>query len=117
MKETGIDQQPIAKVVKEMMKEAGIEGFFTNHSLKRRLFRGGVDRKLVKEATGHRSDAVDLYQITNDNQCDEMSKIIARLSTPTVSINPESNANSNEGETKCETSENYSNKVANRNYK
>ena len=80
----------IAKVVKELMKEARIEGFFTNHSLRRtgstRLFRGGVERKLVKEVTGHRSDAVDSYQITSDMQRQEMSKIIQNKPTATVSV-------------------------------
>ena len=62
----------IAMVVKELMKAANIDGFFTNHSLRRigstRLFRACVERKLVKEVTGHRSDAVDAYQITSDFQ-------------------------------------------------
>ena len=68
----------IAKVVQTLMKTAGIEGFFTNHSARRtggtRLFRAGVPRKLVKEATGHTSDAVDKYQITSDAQREMMSK-------------------------------------------
>ena len=63
------------------MKEAKIEGFFTNHSLRRsggtRLFNAGIDRKLVKEATGHKSDAVDQYQVTSDQQCEAMSRVIA----------------------------------------
>ena len=49
--------------MKEIAKEAKLEGFITNHSLRRtgttRLFRGGVDRKLVKEFSGHTSDAID----------------------------------------------------------
>ena len=69
----------IRKVVKEMLK--GLEGFYSNHSLRRtsttRLFRSGIDRKLVKEFTGHSSDAVDAYQITSDNQRAEMSNIIS----------------------------------------
>ena len=76
-----VGENSIAKVVKELMKEAKIEGFFTNHSLRRsggtRLFNAGIDRKLVKEATGHRSDAVDAYQVTSDHQRCEMSKVIA----------------------------------------
>ena len=63
------------------MVDAGIEGYFTNHSARRTggtiLFRAGVQRKLVKEATGHRSDAVDKYQITSDKQREMMSKVIA----------------------------------------
>ena len=55
----------ISKIVGDLMKKGDIEGYFTNHSLRRtgstRLFRAGVDRKLVKEVTGHKSDAVDVY--------------------------------------------------------
>ena len=71
----------IGKVVKVLMEKAHIEGFFTNHSLRRtggtRLFQAGVDRKIVKEATGHRSDAVDAYQITSEKQREKVSKIIS----------------------------------------
>ena len=42
------------------------------------MFRAGVDRKLVKEATGHASDAVDKYQITSDVQREKMSEILAK---------------------------------------
>ena len=41
-----------------------------------RLFQAGVDRKIVKEFTGHVSDAVDKYQITSDQQKKELSEII-----------------------------------------
>ena len=41
-----------------------------------RLFRAGVDRKLVKEVTGHRSDAVDDYQITGHDQRKMISKVV-----------------------------------------
>ena len=60
------------KVVSSMLKSAKLDGFFTNHSLRRsgttHLFQAGVDRKIVKEYTGHRSDAVDQYQITSNEQ-------------------------------------------------
>ena len=76
-----VGQNTISKVVQSIMKEAEIPGFFTNHSARctggTRLFRGGVDRKLVKESTGHSSDAVDKYQITSDEQRQMMSRIIA----------------------------------------
>ena len=65
-----------------MMKTAEIEGYFTNHSARRtgstRLFQAGVDRKLVKEATGHHSDAVDKYQLTSHEQRRHMSNILAK---------------------------------------
>ena len=71
----------IRKIMSESAKKANIQGFFTNHSLKHsgttRLFQAGLDKKLIKEFTGHRSDAVDLYQETSDKQRQEISAIIA----------------------------------------
>ena len=71
----------IKEVVKDLLSSAEIDGYFTNHSLRRsggtRLFQAGVDRKLVKEVTGHRSDAVDCYQITSEEQREKLSTIIA----------------------------------------
>ena len=76
-----VGENSISKVVKSLMQEANIEGFFTNHSLRRsggsHLFQAGVQQKLVKETTGHRSDVVDDYQITSDAQRQAISKIIA----------------------------------------
>ena len=69
----------IAKITTELMKQGDIEGYFTNHSLRRtggtRLFREGVDCKLVKEVTGHHSDAVNAYQITGHDQREMMSAV------------------------------------------
>ena len=54
--------------------------FFSGHSLRRtgtsRLFQAGVQRKIVKECSGHTSDAVDKYQITSDHQRQCVSKIL-----------------------------------------
>ena len=76
-----VGQHTIAKVVQTLMKDAGIPGFFTNHSTRctggTRLFNAGVQRKLVKECTGHASDAIDKYQITSDEQREMLSSIIA----------------------------------------
>ena len=70
----------IRKVVQTLLKDAKLNGYFTNHSLRcsgmTRLFHKGVDRKLIKEFTGHSSDAMDNYQITSDEQNAEMSRII-----------------------------------------
>ena len=75
-----IGKNTISKVVKKLMKRANIEGFFTNYSLRRsggtRLFRAGVDRKLVKEFTGHRSDAIDNYQVTSFEQRKMLSSVV-----------------------------------------
>ncbi len=61
----------LKKVVNNMMKNAGIEGCFTNHSLRvttaTRMFQKGVDKQLIKCVTGHKSDAVRLYKRPSDN--------------------------------------------------
>ena len=40
------------------------------------MFRCGVERKLIKEFTGHTSDAVDAYAVTSDEQHERISKIL-----------------------------------------
>ena len=44
-------------MVKTMMSEAGVQGYYTNHSLREtvvsRLFQNDVDDKLIKGVTGH----------------------------------------------------------------
>ena len=73
-------ENAIGKVISKLMSDAGYEGFFSGHSLRRtggsRLFQAGVQRKLVKECTGHSSDTVDAYQITSDNQRATISTIL-----------------------------------------
>ena len=70
----------ICKVISSMLRNAGLDGFFTNHSLCRtcatRLFQAGQSSKLVKEITGHISDAVDKYQVTSDAQRMALSSIV-----------------------------------------
>ena len=62
-----VGKHTLSKTVGRLLKEAKLDGFFTNHSLRRtgstRLFQAGVDRKIVKEYTGHMSDAV--RQVSN----------------------------------------------------
>ena len=91
-----VGQATLAKTVKCLFEEADIAGYFTNHSCRRsgttRLFQAGVDRKLFKEATGHRSDAVDCYAVTSEAQRQAMSKILCdnpvKNVTETVSVPP-----------------------------
>ena len=70
----------LCKVVSEMLKNAGLDGYFTNHSLCRtcatRLYQAGQSTKLIKEITGHISDAVEKYQTTSDEQRMHASAII-----------------------------------------
>ena len=71
----------IKKTIGTLLKHVDGDKFYSNHSLRRssttRLFQAGIDRKLVKEFTGHSSDTVDKYQITSDNQHETISKVIA----------------------------------------
>ena len=52
-----------------MMEEGGIEGHFHNHSTRKstctHLFQKGVDPQLIKEQTGHKSEAIVLYKKSN----------------------------------------------------
>ena len=63
----------LRKTVKEMLKSAKLDGFFTNYSLRctitTHLFQAGVDRKIIKEFTCHKSDAADQYTITAKRKC------------------------------------------------
>lgn len=60
----------LKKVVNSLMRQAGIDGRFTNHSLHAttatRMFEKGVDEQLIKCVTGHKSDAVRLYKRPSD---------------------------------------------------
>ena len=67
-------------MVKTMMSEAGVEGYYTNHSLRAtavsRLFQNDVDDKLIKGVTGHRSDALQGYRRETEEQLLKVSKIV-----------------------------------------
>ena len=75
-------QSTLGKVIKTMLYDARIDGYFTGHSLRRsgttRLFQAGVDKKIIKEITGHRSDAVDCYSVMSDDQKQRIISIIAQ---------------------------------------
>ena len=67
--------------MKNLLGKANIEGYFTNHSLRRtggsHLFQAGIERKIVKEITGHVSDVIDSYQLTSDEQRQACSEVLA----------------------------------------
>ena len=60
-----------------------MEGNFRNHSMRKstctRLFRKGVDPQLIKEQTGHKSEAVMLYKKSNLQQKKEISDMLSVL--------------------------------------
>ena len=73
----------IKKCVKNLLGKANIEGYFTNHSLRRtgstRMFQAGIEKKIVKEVTGHSSDGIGTYEITSEKQKEISLKIFLRI--------------------------------------
>ena len=66
-----MEHNTLGKIISEMMKEAGFEGHYTNHSLclnsATRLFDAEVDEQLIMMRTGHSStDGVRAYKRTSD---------------------------------------------------
>jgi hypothetical protein len=89
----------IAKATKLMMQRTNIEGYFTNHSLRRtaitRMFNGGIEESRICQVSGHRSSAVRDYQVPGERMKKEISAVIqghhAVISSP-VAINTMENA-------------------------
>ena len=64
-----------------MCKQADIQGYFTNHSLRTtaatRLYHAGIDEQLVMERTGHRSvEGIRNYKRTSKQQCETISDVL-----------------------------------------
>ena len=73
----------LAKIVSDMCRSAGIQGYRTNHSLRAtsatRLYSAGMDEQLIMERTGHRSiDGVRSYKRTSDEQEQNVSDVLHR---------------------------------------
>ena len=89
-----VGEKAIGKIVADLMERAGYKGYFTGHSLCRsgttRLSNAGVPTNIIKECTGHRSDAVDKYKVTSATQKELCSKIVSAKVPPpaTVSVPP-----------------------------
>ena len=76
----------LKKVVSNMFKEAGIEGRYTNHSLHAttatRMYEKGIDEQLIKEVTGHKSDAVRIYKHTSETLMEKACKTVVERDAP-----------------------------------
>lgn len=72
----------IRATVKRLAVSAGLEGKFTNHSLRASsascLFEAGIPEKVIKEITGHRSDAVREYERTPNSLKRAISATISK---------------------------------------
>ena len=60
----------VSSTIKDMCSKAGLVGKFTNHSLRAtsasRMYENDIPEQVIKEITGHRSEAVRMYKRTPD---------------------------------------------------
>ena len=60
----------VKSTVKEICKQAGFVGKFTNHSLRAtcatRMYHSNIPEQIIKETTGHRSECVRSYKRTSE---------------------------------------------------
>ena len=77
----------------EIAKKLGIEGRVTNHSLRATaascLYNENVDKQLICEVTGHRSNAVRSYKRTCEDQLKCVSNYLYGNSDQNIEINNE----------------------------
>ena len=71
----------IKSTVKDICKMSGIDGKFTNHSLRAtcasRMFAKNVPEQIIKEITGHRSECVRTYKRTSDKLKEKASRTLS----------------------------------------
>ena len=71
-RDSPVGENKLRSFVKELCKNAGIPGFYSNHSLRAtgatRMYRNDVEEQVIQEITGHRSLAVRAYKRTSDLQ-------------------------------------------------
>ena len=75
-----VGKNVLASTVENMMEAAGIEGNFSNNSLRAttasRLYSKNVDKQLISEQTGHRSNAIRRYKHSSIQEKMEISKLL-----------------------------------------
>lgn len=76
----------LATTVNRICKEAGIDGYYTNHSLRAtaatRLFEAGVDEQLITQRTGHSTCAgIHSYKRIGDNLRAVTSNVLNNATT------------------------------------
>ena len=71
----------VSNTVKNLCKKAGLQGKFTNHSLRAtsasHMYQSNVLEQVIKEVTGHKSDCVRIYKRTTDDIWEQASKKIS----------------------------------------
>ena len=85
---TPVRKNTLRKVVQDMCRVAGIEGYKTNHSLRLRAttctigLEKGVPEKLIMERTGHRTvKSLHTYQRVSDGQKEIVSDVLQGSAT------------------------------------
>ncbi len=79
-----------------MMQKIGVEGRYTNHSLRVSvamcMFSSGIEEQIVKEHTGHRLDTVRTYKRTSEHLLEAAERTtISDKCQPTCTVSkPES---------------------------
>ena len=77
-----IGRDKLAKFLEQMCLEAGISEKKTNHCLRATgtsaLFNAGVPEKLIRDVTGHRSNALQLYERPTLQQKQNVSNILVQ---------------------------------------
>ncbi|XP_048239442.1 uncharacterized protein KIAA1958-like [Haliotis rufescens] len=85
-----VGKHPLRATVSKLFKQAGIEGYFTNHSLRAtaatRLYDCGLDEQLIAERTGHRSLAIRSYKRTSAQMEDRVDGVIQRKSRASATV-------------------------------
>lgn len=79
--DTSLGKNKLQQMVKQMFRDAGIEGNFTNHSLRAtcatQLFSAGVPEALVQKQTGHKSvESLRVYERVTESQIKTVSNVI-----------------------------------------
>ena len=83
---TAIGHNTLASTVKRLMTAAGLEGHYSNHSLRRiaatRLFEAGVDEQLIMLRTGHSTTSgVRSYKRVSEQLKEVISDILNGVQT------------------------------------
>ena len=76
-----VGHNPLSHTVQKLCTEIGVEGYYTNHSLRRtcatRLYQKGADEQQIMSITGHRSStAVGSYKNVSHHQQEELSRML-----------------------------------------
>ena len=88
---SAVGHNVLQQTVPKLMKEAGYDGYYTNHSLRvlttaTRLFNEGVDEQLIMARTWHSStDGVRAYKRTSD-KLKELTSDVLNCGTKSASV-------------------------------